>query len=257
MNTAREIADAIRSLPKSEREKLIDRLETTLPELFSSNYSNQTESQPGGLRINELWHSPDECTWKSAIERYSTFVKASNIDLERELEALDLDTIRRLDPQGWYDFLYHQYFQWKYTAPNRLATSRKSLSKYLHSHSLDELAAVKQLLLSFPRHDIREGLRIASSIPGLGVAGASGLLALMYPNEFGTVDQFAVKALLGVDGLPQREFILRMKPQGLTLEDGVILIEIMRGKAAENNRRFNTAEWTPRKIDKILWTYGR
>lgn len=33
MNTAREIADAIRSLPKSEREELIDRLGTTLPEL--------------------------------------------------------------------------------------------------------------------------------------------------------------------------------------------------------------------------------
>lgn len=209
------------------------------------------------FRINELWHSRDEGAWKGALERYFIFVKPSNVDLERGLEALSFDMIKSLDSEGWYDFLYEKYFPWKYTAPNRLATTRKNLAKYLQSHSLDELATVKQLLLSFPRHDVREGLRIASTIRGLGVAGASGLLALMYPNEFGTVDQFAVKALLGVDGLPQREFILHMKPQGLTVEDGVIIIGVMRDKATANNRRFNTAEWTPRKIDKILWTYGR
>jgi len=31
----------------------------------------------------------------------------------------------------------------------------------------------------------------------------------------------------------------------------------MRGKAADNNRVFKLDNWTPRKLDKVLWTYGR
>ena len=48
-----------------------------------------------------------------------------------------------------------------------------------------------------------------------------------------------------------------MKPDSLTVKDGVVLIEIMRRKAAANNRLLGTDSWTPRKIDKVLWTYGR
>ena len=35
------------------------------------------------------------------------------------------------------------------------------------------------------------------------------------------------------------------------------LIAIMRRKAAENNRAFQTSTWTPRMIDKVLWVCGR
>ena len=79
----------------------------------------------------------------------------------------------------------------------------------------------------------------------------------MYPDQFGTVDQFVVKALREVEGLPQRAALERMNPEGLKLPDGEILIEIMRHKSAENNRIFTMACWTPKKIDEILWTYGR
>jgi hypothetical protein len=94
-------------------------------------------------------------------------------------------------------------------------------------------------------------------IRGLGTAGASGLLALMYPEAFGTVDQFAVKALRDVDNLAEEPLLAAMNPDGLNTKDGVLLINIMRRRAAQNNRLFNTDEWTPRKIDKVLWTYGR
>ena len=79
----------------------------------------------------------------------------------------------------------------------------------------------------------------------------------MYPVEFGTVDQFVVKALRQVEGLPQRAALERMNPEGLKPTDGVILIQIMRDKAVENNRAFTMDSWTPKKIDEILWTYGR
>jgi hypothetical protein len=59
-------------------------------------------------------------------------------------------------------------------------------------------------------------LRIAKEIHGLGTAGASGLLALMFPQRFGTVDQFVVKALKQVEGLPEAADIDRIKPEALT-----------------------------------------
>jgi len=48
-----------------------------------------------------------------------------------------------------------------------------------------------------------------------------------------------------------------MNEMSLTTQDGVILIRIMQRKAIQLNQIFNSTEWTPRKIDMILWTYGR
>jgi hypothetical protein len=48
-----------------------------------------------------------------------------------------------------------------------------------------------------------------------------------------------------------------MNPQNLSVADGVLLIGILNRKAKENNRLFSTSAWTPRKIDMVLWTYGR
>ena len=79
----------------------------------------------------------------------------------------------------------------------------------------------------------------------------------MYPASFATVDQFVVKALREVGGLPEADDLARMRPEGLTTQDGVTLIGIVSRKAAENNRLFGTAVWTPCRIDQVLWTYGR
>jgi hypothetical protein len=48
-----------------------------------------------------------------------------------------------------------------------------------------------------------------------------------------------------------------MNPQVLDIRDGVLVVEVLRRKAADNNRVFQTDAWTPRKLDKVLWTYGR
>jgi hypothetical protein len=78
----------------------------------------------------------------------------------------------------WYAFLHDKYFKWKYTGCNRYATTTRHLEEYKASGELDR------------GDDIRAGLQTAQEIRGLGMAGASGLLALMYPDFFGTVGQF-------------------------------------------------------------------
>ena len=63
------------------------------------------------------------------------------------------------------------------------------------------------------------------------------------------------KSLLRIDELNELENLVRMRPEALTLADGVMLEQILRAKADELNRIFQTGTWTPRKIDKILWAY--
>jgi len=60
-----------------------------------------------------------------------------------------------------------------------------------------------------------------------------------------------------VDGLPYAAEIAKMKPESLSVENSVLLIKILREKAEELNKRFDTDFWTPRKIDMILWAIGR
>lgn len=93
---------------------------------------------------------------------------------------------------------------WVYTAKNRLATTRKHLQRYQAEDRLDDLDRIRKELYEFDLEDIKRGLEIASSIHGLGIAGASGLLALLFPKYFGTVDQFVVRSLISIKGLIKR-----------------------------------------------------
>jgi hypothetical protein len=169
------------------------------------------------------------------------------------MNKLDSAAIQALREREWYDFLKDEYFPWKYTAANRLGSTRKYLRKYEETNSLGELFSVKEELFAFDLTNIQQGLKDAKKIKGLGYAGASGLLAVLFPKWFGTVDQFVVKALCEIESLPEREEVLEMRPEDLKEKDAVLLIDIMRRKAAQLNAMFGRDEWTPRKIDMILW----
>ena len=119
------------------------------------------------------------------------------------MKNLDFVSLQDLDEQGWYDFLRDEYFRWKYTAANRYATATRSLKRYVDGGKLQELYRIQGRLFSFDHRDISQGLAMACEIKGLGTAGASGLLSLMYPQTYATVDQFVVKALREVDNLPE------------------------------------------------------
>ena len=207
--------------------------------------------------ITGLWNSRHAEDWRQSLSHYWNLVSRANLDVEKEFEQLNPDEIRLLDQCGWYEFLLRKYFPWKYTARNRLATTTKHLKKYDETDSLSVLWEIKHRLFNFDKVDISTGLKIATEIKGLGPPGASGLLAVLFPRHFGTVDQFAVKALRQVDGLPESAPLLRMNPDSLRHQDAVTLIQIMRNKAQDLNSIFSSDEWTPRKIDKILWGFGR
>ncbi len=79
------------------------------------------------------------------------------------------------------------------------------------------LYGVKERLFALDKDDIQKYLTTANSIRGLGTAGASGLLASLFPTHFGTVDQFAVKALVQIPELSEKDLIAAMNPESLKL----------------------------------------
>lgn len=207
--------------------------------------------------ISDLWYNGSEKEWLEALNVYCYNIGPEQRKIEDYINNISADEVEKLSEYEFYDFLYNKYFVWKYTAKNRLATTRKSLEKYIKNEELATLKSIKTRLFSTNRSDVKSCLTIASEIYGLGTAGASGLLAIMFPNDFATVDQFVVKRLQEIEH-PVFKFELNsMKPEHLRIKDGVVLITIMKEKAVELNKKFNTNFWTPRKIDMILWSFGR
>lgn len=209
------------------------------------------------ILMDSLWNKPKIEEWETALKRYWSYVRPTNLDLEKEMDRLQVTVVAAMDETQWYEFLLHKYFKWKYTPPNRYGSTTKHLRRSVDERGLAYLFRIKERLLNFDLDDIEQGLQIATGISGLGAPGASGLLALLYPPYFGTIDQFAVKALLQVSCLPEAEEIKRMNPNALKTQDGVILISLMRQKAKGLNTLFSSDSWTPRKIDTVLWTCGR
>jgi len=205
------------------------------------------------MDITNMWNSNDEQLWKNALKEYWEFVKPENLALEKKMDSLDLYMVKGMSVFEFYEFLENEYFVWKYTAPNRLATTRRQLCRYQLENKLYELESIQRELFIFNLNDAIRGLSILSRIHGLGTAGASGLLALLFPGYFGTVDQFVVKALSTVDNLPQIGKVKQMNPDGIGIKDAALVIEIMRQKAKNLNSVNQTSYWTPRKIDMVFW----
>ena len=132
------------------------------------------------MHITKLWVSETESDWSTTLDNYWNFVKSSNEQLEKELDVLNSDYVKELDAEGWYDFLLNKYFKWKFTPRDYVANTRHLKNKYYENGTLDILYNIKNCLFSFDKENIEAGLSI--KIHGLGVAGQSGLLSLLFQS---------------------------------------------------------------------------
>ena len=205
------------------------------------------------MSFERIWNADDEREWNKLLWKYWQLIKIDNIQLEYELNRIGPKNIERLSKTEWYEFLLKKYFKWKYTAPNRYASTTKHLRKYKQENRLNELFEIKKQIVTLDIENTRQALEVVTQIKGLGVAGASGLLSLIFPTHFGTVDQFVVKALLEVEQV--KEKVALMNPERLSVQDGEILTQIIKEKASDNNRAFGTQFWTPRTLEMALWAY--
>jgi len=236
-------------------ERIIKEFDTISKEEIKQTLLSMLEIE--SLSFKQLWNSKNEKIWKKYLTHYWDLIKPSDFELAKELEQINPNTIKELNPKEWYDFLLEKYFVWKYTAANRYASTTKHFRKYEIDNKLDELLSLRDEIINLKDEDIEIALKKTKEIKGLGVAGASGLLSILFPSKYGTVDQFVVKRLLEIHDLPEREKIIEIKPESIKLSQGAILINILRRKANELNIHNKTDCWTPRKIDMVLWSYGR
>jgi hypothetical protein len=218
-----------------------------------------TQKAKPRLSMVELWNSKDPTEWDYCEgELYDAAVKPENRMIERQLERPGLrERIALMDTAQFYDFLRDGYFKWKFTVEPGRSENAKALAGHVRDGTMDRVERVRRRLVKRVDDNVSASIQMMmgkhGGIRGLGVAGASGLLALVYPEEFGTVDVKVTEALQQV-GLPQ---VMRINPTAIKIEDAVTMIEIMRVKALELNRMFGTNKWTPRLIDRVLWVAGR
>lgn len=205
------------------------------------------------MHINEIWSTNNQREWENLLSIYWSRIKENRMGIEIELYNLKVDDLFNMSKEDWYDFLYNKYFFWKYTTPNRIVTTRAQLQKYLAADTLDNLNDIRKKIITLNHDNVKKSLALVQQIKGLGIAGASGLLALLYPTEYATVDQFVVYALREIDS--QKHLVEKMNPDALTLNNGVLLIRIMKEKAEVLNMVNKTSFWTPRKVDMALWAY--
>ena len=205
------------------------------------------------MSFNEIWHAANQREWNTLLKKYWSLVPVDNIQVEYRMSRLTRQDLETMDEGQWYHFLHDEFFVWKYTAKNRLASTRLHLRKYQDEQDLGRLDEIRQNIVQLDPREIRIALKTAYGIRGLGIAGASGLLSLVYPSHFATVDQFVVKALIEVT--EQKARVRRMNPENLTLEHGVVLTELLRAKATEMNETFGSTFWTPRAVEMALWAY--
>ena len=242
-----------------EQKKVIERIIKDFDSLSKEEIKHTLISmiETESLSFKQFWNSKSDTIWRKYLNHYWDLIKSSNFDLTKEIEQIKLSTIKELGPKEWYDFLLEKYFVWKYTAANRYASTTKHFRKYEIENKLDELLLMRDEILSLKDEAIEYALRKTEKIKGLGIAGASGLLSILFPSKYGTVDQFVVKRLLEIHDLPERKIITEINPKSISPSQGAILIDILKRKAVELNIHNKTDFWTPRKVDMVLWSYGR
>ena len=207
------------------------------------------------ISIHDLWHSDNEDEWKSELKVYKTIIPAKAQPLNEEMSKITVETIKSMSPEEWFNFLLEKYYRWKFSSARLYKFQIRWLKKYKEEHKLKELYEIKNKIVAIDKHETERLLKATSDIKGLNTAGASGLLSLLYPDHFGTVDQFVVKALWEIKSAPELKGVHDIKPEDITTSEGVSLIKIMQKKAEDLNKLFKTNLWTPRKIDMVLWTY--
>ena len=101
------------------------------------------------MNIIRLWNEGSKTDWENALAEYYKVPSVKrNLELEKRMDKLNSDSIRNLNVEAFYQFLHKEYFVWKYTAKNRLATTRKQLERY----ETEGMSTLKKYIKIFSMH---------------------------------------------------------------------------------------------------------
>jgi hypothetical protein len=205
--------------------------------------------------IRDVWTSKDNSVWCSQIDAYWKHIeKQRKIALEEEMNNLNCQVISESSVGVWREFLATKYIPWKHKpGPFWRSIQTKFLAQYAAQEQQDLLATLKSRIFACTPEKTRDLLEIVDEIYQFDMPSASGLLSLLFPSHFGTVDRFAIQSLQRIEEFKDDTKVQRIDPKDISLDDAVHAISIMRVKALENNNLFGTDYWTARRIDMVLY----
>jgi hypothetical protein len=195
------------------------------------------------------WDSKIESEWDEALDKYNNYLTSpEKSSRDARVTITNAYTVSLFTTEEFFKYLHDEFFVWKYTAKNRLATARSNLKKM----ALNDLTLIKEALTN-PSLNDEELLDAGLKIKGLGCAGATALLSTLYPNRFGTVDQFVIKCLQKADSLSNNHLIAAINPDSIKKNEALYVLKLIRDKADELNGIFSKKSWSPRTVDKAVW----
>ncbi len=142
----------------------------------------------------------------------------SIIELEKYMDNINYIDRKNLSVDEFYKSLFDKYLYGKYS----------------------------QNIIS-PKSYIFGCLKVTTAIHGLGIASASGLLSILFPEYFGTVDQLAVQ-LREIPLISNKDDIAKRYPDSLKKKDCVVLFNIMRKKQMTKKNYLTPVSGHPEKL---------
>ena len=215
-----------------------------------------------------LWRSNEVSAWRDALAKYWNHRPVRrNIDVERHMDRLtpeDRDVILA-SGAALVDFLEHWYYSWKffsiapYDIPKHQAKVRAE-----YATNPAKYDAIARSLGSLNPDNVEQCLTYVASrsIPGLQISAGSGVLAVLYPTWFGTVDQHTLRALQTLDGdgaewlrrhIPGPETFFPANNNDLGRHAAKLMTQLYRQKSQELAQLDEETGWTPRRVEMVCY----
>jgi len=205
--------------------------------------------------LKNIWNCRDIDKWKKAEEKYWERLNQVAI-IEKKFEQMTTEEILGMPPDKFYIFLRDMYFPWKFTGvylKPRLENLKTIENKQTQIKDvIDDLKELQKRIADKKElndDDMSNAIRNLQKIPGIGPSAATGLLSILFPTHFGTIDKFV--------GINLRNIGCKIDEQeytNISVESAIKMEKILIDKAKELNKEMNTDYWTPRRLDKILWS---
>ena len=150
------------------------------------------------MEVKKLWNSHSENAWDQRLEMYWTMDSVkNNLPVEKKLHDLQRKTVEAMTAEQFYIFLHDSYFKWKFTDCRWFPPNLRRLEMY-ETEGKEELGIIKDTIFSLHKRrpdGTKALMEEVTKIHGLGAAGGSGLLSILFPEHYGTIDQFVVESL--------------------------------------------------------------
>jgi hypothetical protein len=210
------------------------------------------------LSPRELWHSNSPEPWDALIGAYwrQPTVRRT-LQIHKELEHLDREEVLGRAPEDWYQWLRDSFMPWKFEAHRVPVRQRDIDGQWATASGREDIERVRRtMVVAMERGGFEEAVSLAKSIKGIGVSAGSAMVTLLFPGRCATGDDRVVGFLRAVPDLPEHQEILGISdPKQLRICEATVISRIAGSKAADLNGKFGVQCWTPRLVERSLWTY--